>query len=212
MSALVLNKKSVFQHLDSFPLPPYTRKAMENNATLNLASLLGNTAGEYEVHGEGELMPSEELLEADGLRLADPISWDLTVSSTGGDDDFILEGSAEGVAIMECRRCLDDVPVELSINFIYPMIYRPGKEGLTLIETDDDEEDTLIFGKPEVDFAELISQVFAIDLPLTALCKEECKGLSSDGVNLNDHPDYVEVAPQTEEVPSPFAVLKDFEV
>ena len=164
------------------------------------------------MQGEGLLMPSEDLLEADGLRLAEPIAWDLTVSSTGGDDDFILEGSAEGVAVMECRRCLDDVPVELSTNFIYPMMYRPGKEGLTLIETEGDEEDTLVFGKPEVDFAELIAQVFAIDLPLTALCKEDCKGLSSDGVNLNEHPELADAQPQQQETPSPFAALKDFEV
>ena len=215
------------QHLDSFPAPSYTRKAMDNHATyknatdnsatnnyatLNLASLLGNAAGEYEVQGEGELTPSEALLEADGLRLAGPIAWDLTVSSTGGDDDFILNGAAEGVAIMECRRCLDDVPVELITNFIYPMIYRPGKDGLILVETDDDQEDTLIFGKPEVDFADLISQVFAIDLPLTALCKEDCRGLSSDGVNLNDHPDHLDPAVEADDAPSPFAVLKDFEV
>ena len=185
---------------------------MEKSATLNLASLLGNAVDAYEVSGEGELMPSEALLEKDGLRLAEPIAWELTVSSTGGDDDFILNGSAEGVATMECRRCLDDVPVELSTNFIYPMIYRPGKEGLTLVETDDDEEDTLVFGKPEVDFTELITQVFAIDLPLTALCKEDCKGLSSDGVNLNDHPELADTEPEPQETPSPFAVLKDFEV
>lgn len=185
---------------------------MDTTASLNLASLLDNGAGEYEVHGEGELMPSETILEADGLRLAEPIRWDLTVSSTGGDDDFILEGSAEGVAVMECRRCLDDVPVTLSTKFIYPMIYRPGKEGLTLIETDGDDEDTLIFGKPEVDFTELISQVFAIELPLTALCKEDCKGLSNDGVNLNAHPEHLEAESQQEGTPSPFAVLKDFEV
>ena len=178
---------------------------------LNLSSLIGRDPNQYEVTGEGLLEPKQELLEAGGLRLAEPIEWELEVRSTGGDDDFVLTGWAGGVAVMECRRCLDEVEVESTSDLVYPMIYRPGSEGLELLEKDEDEEDVLVFGKPEVDFASLITQVFTIDLPLTALCRDDCKGLASDGVNLNEHPDHE--APQEEtETPSPFAVLKDLEV
>ena len=45
------------------------------DAILNLSSLLANTPDVYEVEGEGLLMPKDELLEADGLRLAEPLSW-----------------------------------------------------------------------------------------------------------------------------------------
>lgn len=183
---------------------------MEPFATLNLANLLSGSPESYEVEGEGLLMPEEETLKANGLRLAEPLAWQLTVRSTGGDDDFIMDGSAEGVAIMDCRRCLDDVQVPLATDFLYPMMYRPGKEGLTLLESDE-EEDTLVFGQPEVDFTNLITQVFAIDLPLTALCREDCKGLSTDGVNLNEHPELATPEPETKK-PSPFAVLKDLEL
>ena len=205
---------SVSQHLDTLFTSSYTFSLMSDvsaDATLNLSSLISRDPSQYEVSGEGLLEPSEELLELDGLRLAEPIDWELEVRSTGGDDDFVLTGSAAGVAVMECRRCLDEVEVESVSNLVYPMVYRPGTEGLVLLENDDDEEDVLVFGKPEVDFASLITQVFAIDLPLTALCRDDCKGLSSDGVNLNEHPEH-EAPKEETDAPSPFAVLKDLEV
>ena len=157
-------------------------------------------------------MPDRATLEADGLRLAEPIAWTLHIYNTGGDDDYIVEGSVEGVAKLECRRCLDEVLTELRSDFLYPMLYKPGVETLALIEEEEDD-DILVFGKPEVDFAPLLAQVFAIELPITVLCKETCKGLSVDGVNLNEHPDHVpDASNEQETADSPFAVLKDLDL
>lgn len=182
------------------------------DAILNLASLLKNdpSSGD-EVAEEGLLMPEEALLEADGLRLQDPLAWSLTVRSTGGDDDYLVMGSVSGTAVIDCRRCLTDVPTTLSTDLIYPMVYRPGAEGLALLEGDDDEEEVLVFGRPEVDFAPLLTQVFAIDLPLTALCKEGCRGLSVDGVDLNKHPEHQPPEESPQEA-SPFEVLKNLDI
>ena len=179
------------------------------NALLNLASLLNQDASIYEIEGEGQLLADASKL-AKGTRLQDSIHWRIVVRSTGGDDDFILEGDVSGSALMECRRCLDDVTVSAEASFVYPMIYKQGTEGLVLTEDKEAEDDLLVFGQPEVDFADLITQLFAIELPLTALCKEDCKGLSTDGVNLNHHPNH-EVAVEAEKT-SPFAALKDIEL
>lgn len=181
------------------------------NATLNLAKLLLHNGQEYEVDDEGLLMPSEVLLEADGLRLAKPIHWQLTVRSTGGDDDFLLEGHATTTAIVECRRCLTEVQTEIATEFFYPMMYKPGPAELKLLETNDENDETLLFGKPQVDFAELITQLLAMELPLTVLCKEDCKGLSPEGVNLNEHPE-AEKPIEEVEPESPFAALKDMKL
>lgn len=185
----------------------------ESTATLNLSHLLHHDVGDDEVSGSGLLMPEAGLLEADDLRLAEPLAWELTVRSAGGDDDFVLSGQVSGVAILECRRCLEDVPVTLAANFIYPMSYRPNAGELRLIENGEDEADSVIFGRPDVDFAELLTQVFAIDLPLTALCRESCRGLSSDGLNLNEHPE-LEPSDDAKDKPrhSPFEALKDLDV
>jgi uncharacterized protein len=197
------------------------------DALLNLSSLLAHAPGApTESYGEGALMPSDEQLRADGVRLAGPLHWRITVRSTGGDDDLLAEGEVEGTAVMECRRCLTDVETPVHAAFLYPMVYRPGKAaGLTLVEApldadaydvgalDDPGEDRLAFGRPEVDFAPLLRQLFAIDLPLTVLCKEDCRGLSIDGVNLNEHPDHRPAgSDRQQETESPFAVLEDLDL
>ncbi len=180
------------------------------DALLNLAKLILHKGMEDEVADEGLLMPTEELLEADGLRLATPIHWNLTVRSTGS-DEYLLEGHTTTTALVECRRCLTEVNSDLATEFYYQMVYKPGPAELKLLETNDENDETLIFGKPQVDFANLITQLMAIELPLTVLCKEDCKGLSPDGVNLNEHP---EAAPKIEEPvsESPFAGLKDIKL
>ncbi len=160
------------------------------DAILNLASLLHHAPGsESEVEAEGLLEPSPELLVADGLSLDGPAEWELRVINTGGDDDFVVDGEVRGTALLECRRCLTEVPVDLETDFVYPMVYRPSDKPLRLEELGDDEEELLVFGQPEVDFAPLLTELLAIEVPITALCKDDCLGLSEDGVNLNEHPE-----------------------
>lgn len=189
--------------------------SVQQDATLNLATLLklDPELGE-EVRGEGEVMPSAALLEADGLRVAEPLQWQLTVRASGG-DDYILTGNVSGSVVQECRRCLTEVATRVRSNLIYPMLYQPrksrGGEVLTLLENDD-EDDTLVFTQPEVDFAPLLVQLFAIESPLTVLCKEDCRGLSLDGVNLNDHPEHAAPTQPERSTPSPFAALKDIDL
>lgn len=186
--------------------------SVQQDATLNLATLLklDPELGE-EVSGEGELMPTAEVLSADGITLPAPLHWQLTVRATG-DGEYLLTGSVAGPVTQECRRCLIDVETPVQSRLIYPMIYRPqkGSKALKIIEQDDD--DVLVFSQPEVDFAPLLAQVFAIESPLTVLCREDCRGLSLDGVNLNDHPEHAQPAPSRSGTPSPFESLKDLEL
>lgn len=190
------------------------------DAILNLSSLLHHSPdSELEVEAEGLLEPTEDLLQADGLSLAAPLEWDVRVFNAGGDDDFIVDGSVSGVAVLDCRRCLTRVEVDVETEFVYPMLYRPSDLPMTLDELDDDEEERLVFGNPQVDFAPLLTQLFAIEVPLTALCKPDCLGLDEDGVNLNEHPERVPpgaVKRDAGSTPSPFAdlekVLKDIDI
>lgn len=187
--------------------------ATRPDATLNLASLLRQAPGaDVEAYGEGLLAPDETTLEALGLRLDGPLAWELTARNTGG-DEFLIEGSVSGTALIECRRCLDEVPTSVESTLFYPALYRPGTAELTLVEESEDGEDLLVFGHPSVDFAALLAQVFAIDLPLTALCDETCRGLSPDGINLNRHPEAAATAASTTTGrESPFAPLKDLDL
>lgn len=185
------------------------------SAMLNLSSLLQHSPGApLDVSGEGLFTPAHELLEADGLRLKGPLKWRLTVINAGGDDDFVLEGSVEGTVVMECRRCLVDVDTPVKTSFVYPMAYRPSELPLMLDEDGEEGDDELlIFGGPQVDFSAFLTELVAIELPITALCRPDCLGLSEDGVNLNEHPELAQehkhVGTVTE---SPFAALKDVDI
>lgn len=184
------------------------------DATLNLASLLRHAPGaDAEIEGEGLLAPEPEALEEAGLRLNGPLAWEITAQGTGGDDDFLLSGRVAGSTMQECRRCLTDVvSEEVEARFIYPMVYRPGTESLTLVESED-EDDLLAFGRPEVDFTPLLIQLFAVEQPLSVLCREDCRGLSLDGVNLNEHPDHAESeSGALPSISSPFASLRDIDL
>ncbi|HKI58731.1 MAG TPA: DUF177 domain-containing protein [Trueperaceae bacterium] len=183
------------------------------DALLNLAPLLNRAPGSPdEVTGEGLLEPEARLLEADGLTLEGPLGWEVTVRNAGGDDDFIVQGSVSGIAVLECRRCLTSVPTEARADFFLPMEYRAREAHLRLDEVTEDDEELLLFGHPEVDFAGLLAQLFAIELPITVVCREGCKGLSLDGVNLNEHPELEEADREQRASESPFEALKDLDL
>lgn len=172
----------------------------ESGAFLNLSSLLTHdltTGGEVE--GAGTFMP-EPQWHSDEVRFEKPIEYRLSVRSSGG-DEFIMEGEATGEAIIACRRCLEGVEVESRSRFLYPMKYRPAKPGLEMV-FDEEEDEVLMFGRPEVDFAEMITEIFSVDLPLAVECPEgvSCERLSER---------YAEPAANNK---SPFAALEDFDV
>jgi uncharacterized metal-binding protein YceD (DUF177 family) len=175
--------------------------ATNNTAALNLASLLRHdptTGGEVE--GQGEFMP-DPAWHSDELTFEEPLEYDLTVRSAGG-DDFIVTGNVSGEVDMPCRHCLEPVSVESRSDFLYPMKYRPGKGGLEMV-FDDEEDEVLVFGKPQVDFAEMLTEIFSVDLPLAVECPE---GVACDRLS-ERYAERTETA-----TPSPFASLEDFDV
>ncbi len=181
-----------------------------DTAILNLGLLINKI--EDEIVANGLLEPSAEILKELGLELAEPIDWQLSVSNTGGDNEFLLEGEIKGNSIMECRRCLEPSPAKVDTDFVYQLEFKSDIDGLSFAESDEAGE-LLVFGKPVIDFAPFISEMFTMSQPLTNLCKDDCKGLSIDGVNLNFHPEVAEQNnTKTPEKDSPFASLKDFEV
>jgi len=129
-----------------------------------------------------------------------------------GTGEIVVRGAVQGMLAQECRRCLTEVVTAARATFVMPMLYLASEEGLRLDEVSDDDEERLVFGRPEVDFAPLLAQLFAIELPLTALCREDCKGLSLDGVNLNEHPELQEADRARRDAASPFEALKDIDL
>lgn len=100
--------------------------------------------------------------------------WRVSVSALGG-DEFWLSGVVEGVALMECRRCLKPTPVPIQAHFQHLLRYEAGLEAPLFHE--ETEEEYYAFGHPDLDLLPFLTEAFVTELPYTALCREDCQGL-----------------------------------
>ncbi|MGH7668911.1 MAG: YceD family protein [Gemmatimonadaceae bacterium] len=100
--------------------------------------------------------------------------------SAAGAGRFYWHGRIAGTAVLSCRRCLTDtsVPVEAEAHLIFADV--------------DDEEaedpDVYTFGPrdKELDLRPAVRELWVLNAPTFALCKEDCKGYCPDcGVDLN---------------------------
>ena len=145
--------------------------SLEVGATLNLSKLLRREPSGDEVEGQGDFLPDASW-HSHELHFSGPLHYELVVRRMGGDhDDFVLSGSVSGDVTMPCRRCLEPRALASRSSFLYGMRFDSDVSGLVL--DDSNEEEVLVFGQAEVDFAEFLAQVFIVDLPLTTVCEDE---------------------------------------
>jgi len=188
----------------------------QDDATLNLASLLGFRGDDLVV--EGVWHPDAERLEPLNLTLSEPLTWRIRIQRISGDEDvYLFDAKVAATARLACRRCLTEVDVPVSTSLVYTLHYEPSSNpapGAVLLREAEHQEDILVFQRPEVDFGDLLLEMLAVELPLTVLCREDCKGLSLEGINLNEHPEAAQAQESQDEDTneSPFAVLRDLDV
>lgn len=150
---------------------------------INLARLL-REGGSAEAEGA-----IQEALDLGGeaLPLEGQAPWRVSVTRVSGEHEheFWMSGEIAGNAILECRRCLTPTPTPIRAHFQNLLRYAPGVEGLEVLEQDDEE--IFLFGHPNLDLQPLLTEAFALELPITVLCKEDCKGLCPVcGANRNE--------------------------
>lgn len=178
---------------------------MKQDVLVNLSRLLRNdphAAGEVEA--SGTYLPEVTQLE-DDFEVQTPLEYHLVIRSVG-DDEFLLTGTVGGQAIMPCRRCLKPLEVGWESDLMYSMEFVPSQAELN-IRLDEDDDEVLEFGRPEVDFAVLLTDVFAVDRPITVAHPDgdpDCDDLAA--IYGTDQ----EKAADDET--SPFASLKDFDI
>lgn len=138
--------------------------------SVNLARLLreGGTARASGVVREAFHAGKETFL------LQGEATWKVAVSSVGS-NEYWLSGEVEGVALMECRRCLKPTPTPVHAHFQHLLRYQPGLEEVVFHEEDEDEY--YAFGEPDLDLLPFLTEAFVTELPYTVLCEEGCKGL-----------------------------------
>lgn len=156
-------------------------------------------------HGDARL---EEEIAADDplwtdleIRPAAPVHVDVRGSSVG--DGVLVRGHVRARFQVPCRRCLEDVPVD--VNQPVHLLFVPG---------DGDEEDFggEVYPLPargtELDLAEAIREQVVLGLPRFVVCRDECRGLCAHcGANRNQG----ECGCTAEVAPSPWDALKNLE-
>ncbi|MDX2007502.1 MAG: DUF177 domain-containing protein [Meiothermus sp.] len=164
--------------------------------SINFAHILregGTTQALGEIVGQIEL--EHERIPLDGAA-----KWKASATRVDGEQglEFWLSGEIAGTALLECARCLDPTPTPVRANFQYMLRYQNGLHGLEVVEEGDEE--IFLFGNPSLDLTPFLSEAFALELPYTVLCREDCQGLCEHcGANLNRTPDCCEARKQPKE-------------
>lgn len=151
--------------------------------SINLARLL-REGGTAEADG---VISGVIDLGGEPLGLEGYTPWRVSVTSVSGEggQEFWMSGEIAGKAILECRRCLTPTATPVRAYFQNLLRYAPGVEGLEVLEQDDEE--IFLFGHPNLELEPFLIEAFALELPITVLCKENCKGLCPVcGANRNE--------------------------
>lgn len=120
-------------------------------------------------------------------RIVEPIQAKIHVQAA--DQGCLVRGKIQGAVILPCNRCAEDAKVELNNRFDeFETI--PAEEGSPQARDGDlvEHEALIVFEKhsPMLDLAAVCWEQFMLALPVSPLCREECKGLCPKcGLNLN---------------------------
>ncbi len=124
-----------------------------------------------------------ELFSVDVPEIEKPTEVECTIQLQG--DSYILDGTVSIVYNLVCARCL----VPFSRNETVPL-HVLIKKGIAPDKQDnaDDETDVVyLSADDDVDISEYLRGEILLDIPVKAVCSEECKGMCPVcGTNLNE--------------------------
>ena len=105
------------------------------------------------------------------------------------EDTFVCRGTVHCRAVGECSRCLKEATVDLGgpldlVQEPRPVIGRSERH-----DEDDEDLDFGYYDGYEVDLDHFVGELLALNVPMRALCSENCKGLCPTcGKDLNEGP------------------------
>ncbi|GIP27434.1 hypothetical protein J23TS9_25640 [Paenibacillus sp. J23TS9] len=135
------------------------------------------------------------------IKIPQPLLAELKAAYVG-EDTVDVQGKLSVELDMSCSRCLKPVHQHLDIPFHeqFKLVKQPE-------EVQDENDDTNYVNDENVDLVPYVEESFVLHIPMTAVCKETCKGLCpSCGADLNEGTCDCD----TEVVDPRLAALKDF--
>lgn len=155
-----------------------------------------------------ESFPVLVQMQDDGeCRFTGPIRYDITAAREY--DHIRVSGRVSTPLVLTCSRCLVDY--ESAVDSSFTIVFRRGTQVEAVLEgeTELSEQDLVsaIYSGEEIDLTHEIEEQVAMDVPLKALCREECQGLCPDcGADLNQ----ANCSCPKEKFNFKFSALKDF--
>ena len=112
---------------------------------------------------------------------------DVTVEKTG--DNVFVRGDLRGHLEVPCARCLASASIDLAAPIHMTYGRATDEELAAEVEMTDDDVDFSTFDGEEIDLGALFREQILLAIPMTPLCRPECKGLCSQcGKDLNEGP------------------------
>jgi uncharacterized protein len=143
-----------------------------------------------------ELLASA-LEPSEGFKLVAPGEMKVKFKKVAG--RVFLTGSMQPKLIAPCKRCLKDVPVNEPVSFSLRMVEKKEHEreldaagdddgaGETAGSFDLDQADAEPFDGKTIDLDPIVREQVLLALPVSVLCREDCKGLCTVcGQDLNE--------------------------
>jgi uncharacterized protein len=129
----------------------------------------------------------------DDVKYVSPVIGRFTV--TNGGSALVIRGNISTLVELECGRCLSEMhfPVDAEITEEFSLsdaeaAVSARDMNLTVVQDDENEVPPGLFEDHVMNFAVLIRQAAILEIPLSPLCQEECRGLCpSCGKNRNEN-------------------------
>ncbi|MEZ4768748.1 MAG: DUF177 domain-containing protein [Caldilineales bacterium] len=109
------------------------------------------------------------------LRQSDPLTG--TVEMLRTNSGVLLEAVLEGSVTVECSRCLRDVRCPVTVEIVEE--FQPTVDVVrgTFVAVEEEDAALLINEHHVLDIGEVVRQALLLEVPLQALCREDCAGL-----------------------------------
>ena len=109
-------------------------------------------------------------------------------------EGILATGEVFGAGIAECARCLDEIKLEIEVDF---------QELFAYSSSSDDE---LVVDGEHIDLEQVVIDSVVLSLPFQPVCSQDCLGLCAEcGSKLNENPGHEHEKP----IDSRFEALKD---
>ncbi|MEL7567464.1 MAG: DUF177 domain-containing protein [Dehalobacterium sp.] len=117
-------------------------------------------------------------MEGEEMKLLSPLEFSGDIENLG--DRLNVAGEVHTRVELLCSRCMEVMSLEVDAPF--SEIFSNHRD----VVEEEQEEEIFFFEGDEIDIGSHVTRAILLELPMKALCKEECKGLCPEcGVNLN---------------------------